>query len=163
MRTEYELDAVDGELRIFVEPESSTWCCVGTRAQIEAGGVLPHGVEWSSLVGAEWVSGQLRYTLSGGLRKKGLSPEHSVWRLRCECECQGFNGNAIKHAKRELDRLMFEDSSAGLVQFWERCRRAEAAAADCAFQKFLGNVMPRRARRASAPECLVARRQEIQQ
>lgn len=163
MRIQYHLDAADAEMRIFVEPESSTWTIVGTRMQIEAEGVLPLGVEWSKLVGTQWTAGELRFTLSGGLRKKGASPESWLWRLSCECQCQGFNGPAIKHAKRELDRLIFEDSAAGLVQLRKRCQLAESAAADHAFQGFLGKVIHPRVSRTPVTVSVLANSREVRQ
>lgn len=156
----YEPQA-ERELRIDLRPYGwHMWEFEGTRAQLEAEGVIPPGTEWPA-TGAravEWKAGPLKFSMHR-TRPPGLKGPMRLWisgdwwRLRCEPvnRLDGWQQQEAE-AERELRRVRYFKSPAGQRALHVECQRRYAADRDAAFQAFKalvpGLIPPRRGRRA---------------
>lgn len=151
------------ELKIDLRPYGwAMWEFEGTRALLEAEGVIPPGTEWpASGAGAvKWEAGPLEFRLHR-TRPPGLKGPMRLWvngdwwSLRCE----QINGpdhmqQRLIDMRRAVEREAYHQSPAGQRQWDEQWCRRHAADSDKAFQAFKalvpGLIPPRRGRRPVA-------------
>lgn len=152
-------NACTAELRIELQPRASTARMFGTRAALEAEGLVPPDVQWpQGRRLAKWQAGPFQWTLSRA-RPEGLKGPQSQW----------IHGDWWVLASRPADTTMYFDRRMQLMQAemlyeWRRrtwgghCDRAAhrqaycAARGDADFQRFKAGVLPpsRRDGRAAA-------------
>ena len=136
---------VERELTIDLRPYGwQLWELLGTRAQLEAEGVIPAATEWPA-TGArmvEWTTGRLRFALHR-TRPEGLKGPVRLWAngdwwsLRCEpVNAPAIGQQRLIDMQRALDRAVYQQSPAGQREWSEQGRRGEAARRDKAFQTF---------------------------
>lgn len=132
------------EMRVIIRPlRLNFWEYEGTRAQLEAEGVIPADTRWPDGTQAVyWEDGRF----SWGLRRKrpeGLKGPMKLWTrgdwwvLRCDL----LNGpdlamRRILDKKRELELVIYQNSPAGIREAYARSERVRDAARDIAFQHF---------------------------
>ena len=140
------------ELKIHIYKRSfGFWEYEGTRAQLEAEGVIPPGTQWPQ--GKQplfWNHGGLRYWLRR-TRPEGVKGPMSVWTsgdwwfLRCDTphdiNCADWR---IKQKARELAQEIHAQTPAGRREWNERFSRYWAAHSDAAFQAFKATLLPQR-------------------
>lgn len=138
-----------GEFTVYFSPKLEFWEYFGTRAQLEAEGVIPLDTEWPD--GAQscfWDVGRYRYWLRR-IRPEGIKGPMSVWTsgnwwsLRCTYG-SGMSGAVlyILEKQRALAKALDDFSPAGQRArdaLWQRYR---AANADKAFQAFKAAILP---------------------
>ncbi len=127
------------------------WNLYGTRAQLEAEGVLPAKVEWPA--GAKrhiWEAGDLNFILCRS-RPAGMKGPKSVWIngdwwfLGCyKNDAPGYAEKIILEKQRELERVRYEQSPEGKRLWSERYWKCRKAADDSAYQTFRDKLIPRR-------------------
>jgi len=140
----------ESELKVYISTHSfGFWEYEGTRAQLEAEGVIPPSTEWPQ--GKQplfWNQGGLRFWLQRA-RPEGTKGPMSVWasgdwwRLRCdspnEFHCADWR---IKQKARELAQAIYDQSPQGQREWHERFNRHWAAQKDAAFQAFKNAFIP---------------------
>ena len=138
------------ELKIHIYKRSfEFWEYEGTRAQLEAEGVIPPSIEWPQ--GKQplfWNQGGLRFWLQRA-RPEGTKGPMSVWasgdwwRLRCDTphdiHCADWR---IKQKARELAQAIYDQSPQGQRQWRELFNRYWAAQKDAGFQAFKTTFIP---------------------
>ncbi|MFM0020886.1 hypothetical protein [Paraburkholderia azotifigens] len=134
---DHELD----ELRI--EINQYDWAeYIGSRAQLEAEGIIPKGTEWpTGKRTVQWASGPLRFWLRRrrpdgmkGPAKLWLEGDH--WFLRIDrANVSGWDG-VIRRKTRELKEVLYRNSNEGQRHFTEIWTRYEAACDDKRYQTF---------------------------
>ena len=140
------------ELKIHIYKRSfEFWEYEGTRAQLEAEGVIPPGTEWPQ--GRQnhfWSHGGLRFWLSR-TRPEGTKGPMSVWStgdwwcLRCDTPYDGNYADwRIKQKARELAQAIYAQTPAGRREWNECFSRYWAAHSDAAFQAFKATLLPQR-------------------
>lgn len=139
------------ELKINISTRSfSYWEYEGTRARLEAEGVIPPGTEWPQ--GKKevcWSSGRLRFRL-GRTRAEWVKGPMSVWtsgdwwRLRCDAPSDIICADwRVKQKARELAQAIYDRSPEGQREWHERFNRYWATQKDAAFQAFKVALLPR--------------------
>lgn len=142
----------ESELKVYISTRSfGFWEYEGTRAQLEAEGVIPPSTEWPQ--GKQplfWNQGGLRFWLQRA-RPEGTKGPMSVWasgdwwRLRCdspnEFHCADWR---IKQKARELAQEIHAQTPQGKSQWHSQFSRYLAARKDAAFQHFKATVLPQR-------------------
>ncbi|WP_042421038.1 hypothetical protein [Comamonas granuli] len=125
------------------------WEYEGTRAQLEAEGVIPPGTVWpQGKQKVEWCSGGASYWL-GRKRPDGIKGPMSVWItgdwwcLRSTCLEDAWS---IRQKRLEIARALYELSPEGCLVRAERLARYFEASQDSAFQAFKAAVVPQRKR-----------------
>lgn len=123
----------------------------GSRAQLEAEGIVPAGTEWPEGDRCvKWEQGHLKFRL-GRTRPKGMKGPMKVWlagdywNLRWERKVQPDHGTReIMEKKAELKAEIFRQSiegqrqrNANLNNYWKACD-------DKAFQAFKNAIIPQR-------------------
>lgn len=140
------------ELKVYISTRSfGFWEYKGTRAQLEAEGVIPSGAQWPQ--GKRllfWSQGGLCFWLQRA-RPEGTKGPMSVWasgdwwRLRCrtsnDINCADWR---IKQKARELAQAIYDQSPQGKSEWHERFSRYWAAHSDAAFQAFKATLLPQR-------------------
>ena len=140
------------ELKVYISTHSfGFWEYEGTRAQLEAEGVIPPGTQWPQ--GKQplfWSQGGLRFWLQRA-RPEGAKGPMSVWtsgdwwRLRCDTpndiNCADWR---IKQKARELAQAIYDQSPQGRREWSERFNHYWAAHSDAAFQAFKATLLPQR-------------------
>lgn len=134
------------ELQIEFSTDSH-WTARGTRAQLEAAGLVPDGVNWpESTDGVQWTTGNLLFSLwrdrfKASRRSKKAQPQGDFWMLRC-----WRNDRRLHHVEieirahiRAIEELRRSDTKAGR----ERFDRYLTAELDDAFMAFMKAVLPR--------------------
>ncbi len=152
------------ELRISIRPmRLNFWEYEGTRAQLEAEGVIPSGTAWpDGGQSVEWEIGRVRFGLRR-CRPEWLKGPMRLW-VTGDWWClrgQLRNGpdylrSQIIDKERELQALMFQHSATGRRQWHEQWNRFQAAQRDARFQAFKALVPgllppPRKPRRKARP------------
>lgn len=151
----------DLELVVSLRPRGwQMWEFEGTRAQLEAEGVIPPGTAWpaTGARGVEWTSGPLKFGL-WRTRPPGLKGPMRLWingdwwSLRCEpISAPHYLEQRVIDARRKLQEEAYQASAAGQRAWREEYRRRCEADRDKAFQAFKtqvpGLIPPRRGRRA---------------
>lgn len=141
------------ELKVGIYTASfGYWEFKGSRAQLEAEGVIPPGTEWPQ--GKRvlyWNQGRLRFWL-GRARPDGVKGPMSVWAsgdwwfVRCDIPDDIANpgGWRIQQKARELAQEIHAQTPAGRREWNERFSRYWAAHSDAAFQAFKAALLPGR-------------------
>lgn len=141
------------ELKIHIYKRSfEFWEYEGTRAQLEAEGVIPPSTEWPQ--GKRvlyWNQGRLRFWL-GRARPDGVKGPMSVWAsgdwwfVRCDIPDDIANpgGWRIQQKARELAQEIHAQTPAGRREWNERFNRYWAAQKDAGFQAFKTTFIPQR-------------------
>lgn len=131
----------------------------GSRAMLEAEGLIPHGTEWPDAFDSrEWKAGQFRYWLRR-IRPEGAKGARNDfididwWFVRLDLINEmSHRDRLIVLKKKELEREILANSPEGEMQR----KRASRAAADEKFQAFKalipGLIEPRRTRRPKTVE-----------
>lgn len=151
------------ELTVELNPYGCDfWEYQGTRAQLEAEGVIPAAVEWpaTGVRSVEWQDGRMRFSLrrirpawlKGPMR---LWVNGDWWALRCDLiGGPDTSQRRLIRMRRDVEREAYRQSPAGQRAWDELWRRFRAAERDSAFQVFKARVPgltpPRRGRRAGA-------------
>lgn len=136
------------ELQVVVRPHKlNAWEYRGSRAQLEAEGVIPAETEWPD--GARrllWDDGRFRWCLSR-VRPEGLKGPMSLWssgdwwNLRCEVmNGPDYATQRILDMRRELAKELYRQSTAGQREWSINWRRYWAAVEDEAFHAFKARV-----------------------
>lgn len=149
------------ELKIDLRPYGwQRWDFEGTRAQLEAEGVIPPGTVWPE-TGTKpvcWTAGPLKYHLQRK-RPDGMKGPMRLWVngdwwcLVCTpAKGEDVLQQSVNEARRELERLTRLQTPEGQRAVNRLCARAAKADFDSAFQAFKalvpGLVPPRRGGRA---------------
>jgi hypothetical protein len=137
------------------------WEYEGTRAQIEAEGIVPEGSQWPTAeqgaAEVQWEERGLRFSLRR-TRPDGMKGPMSLWlrgdwwRLRCDRGeyRSGFEIRADR-LRRELAQLEYENSREGQQARFIAFKRIMAAKEDAAFQALLVGVLPERKKPGKKP------------
>lgn len=154
--------ATERELNVMIRPHQlDFWEYEGTRAQLEAEGVIPPETEWPK--GADslrWEAGRFDYWLRR-VRPDGVKGPMSIWvngdcwRLRCEFkDTPDFASRCILQKKLELAKELHHHTPAGQREWETRWAAYWKASKDEAFQAFKalipGLVPPKRGRKPKA-------------
>ncbi|AZG10825.1 hypothetical protein EGT29_24685 [Pigmentiphaga sp. H8] len=146
------------ELVICINPHRTGFAeFVGTRAMLEAEGVLPEKVIWpDGFDGKCWNDGQFRYWLRRQRPKGAKGPRKAFqgvdwWMLRWEpVNGPDFRERELAEKKKELEDMIYLRSPAGIRESGIASERYWAAVDDKKFQAFKtcipGWVKPRRGR-----------------
>jgi len=154
-------DAGGSDLKVSIRPyKLDFWEYEGTRAQLEAEGVIPPGTEWpEGALDQRWEAGRFRYWLRR-CRPDGMKGPMKLWTsgdwwcLRCDL----LNGpdhatRSILEKKRELATELYRHSAAGQREWNAQLNLYWKAQEDKAFQAFKSIFVPERkkpARKAKA-------------
>lgn len=138
------------ELRIEIRPYDLDLAeYYGTRAQLEAEGVIPKDTEWPRAAAAlRWECGKfvflLRRARPDGMRgPMKLWIEGDWWCLRWELIDQPDHGTReIKRKARELEEAVYRASAAGQRERAAQWGRLQEARHDKAFQRLKALVVP---------------------
>lgn len=138
------------ELRIEIRPYDLDLAeYYGTRAQLEAEGVIPKNTEWPRAAAElRWECGKFVFLLHrarpDGMRgPKKLWVEGDWWCLRWELINQPDHGTReIKRKARELEEAVYRASAAGRREWDAQWGRLQAARQDMAFQCFKDLLVP---------------------
>lgn len=118
----------------------------GARAQLEAEGIIPEGMEWP--VGKDSVHWQAK-GLEFWLRRRRPSDmkgpmklwlEGDYWELSFSPIGQRYWDSLLRQKARELNEMLFEQSEEGRRRWHATLQRVEIAAKDKGFQAFLAKV-----------------------
>lgn len=157
---EVNLDGQGREMRVLVRPHGlSLWEYQGSRAQLEAEGVIPAKTEWpEGSRTLRWEDGRFRWSLSR-TRPEGLKGPKTLWtsgdwwNLRCDL----LNGPdpatlRLQEKRRELAEELYRQSTAGQREWNAHWMRYCASFDDMAFQAFKAKIPgltpPKRCRKA---------------
>lgn len=127
------------------------WQYEGTRAQLEAEGVIPPDTQWPQ--GKKclwWTEGRLRFRLCR-TRPNGAKGSASVWAqadwwcLHCQTTTDPNPvAGRIQALASEMAKAIHESTPAGHREWFERFNRYQASRADKAFQGFMAALLPQR-------------------
>ncbi|MEI2676503.1 MAG: hypothetical protein V9G29_00760 [Burkholderiaceae bacterium] len=158
------LGARDLSVVFFKASAFEFWEYHGTRAQLEAEGVIPKGSAWPKGDGRlDWEDARFRWSLRR-TRPEGLKGPKKLWvggdwwALRCDVldRLDRVAARRIAEKKAELAAEIHRQSAAGQRETMARVERVFKAQRDRAFQVFKsaipGLVAPRRARKPKAAE-----------
>jgi len=148
------------ELKVIIRPYNMDyWRFEGTRAQLEAEGVLPPDVVWPE--GDQlyrWKSGRSQFVLCR-MRPEGIRGPKRVWTsgdwwsVRCEYDyALSEDARTVLQKERELAEVRYRLSPAGKRQSDAEWRRHWAAHTDKAFQAFKATFMPIRKKPGRKPK-----------
>lgn len=148
------------EMTIDLRPYGwARWEFEGTRAQLEAEGVIPPATHWpADARWVEWIAGPLKFHLRR-TRPPGLKGPMRLWVngdwwcLHCDqVNAPDHLQQRVIDARRKLQEEAYRASPAGQRAWSEEYRRRREADRDRAFQAFKasvpGLIPPRRGRRA---------------
>lgn len=162
-----------GDLRIEFCPTMETAYYTGTRAQLEAEGLIPQPARWpQGRCVAQWERGPLHFSLSRtkpeGATGRAKEWEAADWWTVRVSRSGGHRQTVVRTKMRELERALHEASHAGEREFYSLWRRSMAARDDARFQSALSAMLPpgvkkapaRRGRPAKAPNTRATAEQE---
>lgn len=130
-------------MTVFMRPRLREWEYRGTRAQIEAEGIIPTGTPWpEGSSTTQWVSGRLIYWLFRLGKSQGSDDD--CWSLRCRFGDFMDKGRLIAAKQRDLQYEMFLKSEAGQRYRKNLIKSHSAARRDKAFQAFKALILPER-------------------
>ncbi|RRS03218.1 hypothetical protein EIP75_16125 [Aquabacterium soli] len=126
----------------------SFWEMRGSRAQLEAEGVVPEGAEWPR-GGARlfWQTGEFRYVLRR-TRPEGLKgpmrlwTNGDLWVLRCHLANPDHDARELAEKRKALADELHRQSHDGFIQLHCFGVRVREAAADSGFQAFKARLLP---------------------
>lgn len=151
------------ELVVVIRPRGLLfWSYEGTRAQLEAEGVIPADLQWPlpehGRHAVHWELGRQRFTLCR-TRPADLKGPMSAWirgdwwELRCDLlGAPSYMEQQLLDAKRELARAQYRQSPEGQRAFDAHWARYWPAQKDAAFQAMLRRIVPQPARRSTRGE-----------
>lgn len=153
-------DVGESGLKVCIRPyKLDFWEYEGTRAQLEAEGVIPPGTEWPELAQDQrWEAGRFRYWLRR-CRPDGMKGPMKLWTsgdwwcLRCDL----LNGpdhatRSILEKKAELVAELYRHSAAGQREWNAQWNLYWKAREDKAFQAFKSIFMPERKKPGRKPK-----------
>jgi len=123
----------------------------GSRAQLEAEGVIPAGTEWpEGQQSVSWEQGLLSFSLKR-TRPEGMKGPMKLWiagdywNLRWERKVMpGRAARAIAEKSMELAKVIYDESPEGRRAYSARFELYWAAYKDKAFQAFKNTIIPER-------------------
>jgi hypothetical protein len=136
-----------GDLRIEFCPTYETAHYTGTRAQLEAEGLIPQPARWpQGRCSVQWERGSLHFSLRR-TKPEGVTGRVKEWEAAdwwtVRVSRVGSHRQTLVRAKmRELERALHEASHAGEQAFYEQWRRSCAARDDARFQAMLSAMLP---------------------
>jgi hypothetical protein len=147
-RAEPVVAARNTELLIRIRPHRlHYWDYEGTRAQLEAEGVIPPGTAWpESKESIQWIAGRFTYCLRR-TRPEGLKGPMKLWTrgdwwlLRCTVTGVTLAEVRIEDQKRELERALHLQTPHGRAEQcagWERYFKTRE---DAAYQRFMARIV----------------------
>ncbi|WP_154671176.1 hypothetical protein [Paraburkholderia mimosarum] len=152
-RTEQSTPSADRELQIRIDIERYTEY-KGTRAQLEAEGIIPPDLEWpEGGRDTEWTSGQTEYVLCR-CRPDGLRGPNSVWlRGNYDCwmlrifpgGCADVINSQIRLKLREVHRALYFRSAEGQAcstRTWQAAAKAHTDERFQAFKALIPGLVP---------------------
>lgn len=136
---------------------------VGSRAMLEAEGIIPAGTKWPEAYSdLRWRDGEFDYWLKRKRPVVGKGPRSSFadcdwWVLRWELtNAPSVAEISIRLKQQALEKEIYRQSSAGQAEFSKRWNRYREATADERFQTFKalipGIARPKRNRRPKKSE-----------
>lgn len=138
----------ESELSIIIRPHDVSICkYIGTRAQLEAEGIIPAGTTWPERnQKIRWRNGEILFCLSA-MRRKAIAPNSEdriyidQWCLRMELYDgpSGFD-DAIARKKKELQAMIYAGSAKGMAESEKRFRQYITAQDDKAFTAFKASI-----------------------
>lgn len=144
------------EMVVWMARDHGFWEYHGTRAQLEAEGVIPPSMVWPvGKNGRHWETAGYYWGLRR-IRPEGLKGPMKLWingdwwSVRCEPTVRTDRALRIADMKRALDHAIFMESPAGKAALRVHWARTDAMREDKAFQRFkalipaLSPVQPRR-------------------
>jgi len=135
----------------------------GTRAALEAEGVIPAGAKWpKDFDDLDWEDDKCRYSLRR-TRPEGVKGQHKQfldvdwWRLRCNpINAKPADVRSVERKAKELADIIYSQSGKGQAEWHEQWKRHWEAKKDEKFQAFKalipGLVRPKRGRRPKNAE-----------
>jgi hypothetical protein len=158
--TTYTTPTPPNDLIVISDPSGFDFIeFIGTRAMLEAEGVIPAGTEWpQGYDRAYWTAGKFDYTLvrerpEGAKGPRKLFADCDWWCVRWTL-CQRPHPAALAIAAKEkaLEDEIYRQSPKGRAEWIARWERFSEAEHDAKFQAFKasipGLVRPKRGRRA---------------
>jgi hypothetical protein len=159
-----EVATLDGDLRdlvIQMSPEYGSCSYTGTRAALEAEGIIPAGTEWpTGFIDGEWDAGHFRFWLKrtrpdGAKGPRKIFAECDWWYLYWrKIDDISWEDRAIARKTKELKATAYWYSERGRRERCAQFERFYAARDDQRFQAFKaripGLVRPRRGRKAKS-------------
>lgn len=147
------------ELRVVIRPyKLDFWEYHGTRAQLEAEGVIPANTEWPERSQSlYWDDGRLRWSLCR-TRPEGLKGPMKLWtsgdwwNLRCDRLNLDHATQRILTKRRELAKELYRQSAAGQREWDLSWSRYWEAHQDKAFQAFKSLFVPARKKPGRNPK-----------
>ncbi len=130
----------------------------GSRAQLEAEGIIPAGTEWpEGQQSVCWEQGLLSFSLKR-TRPEGMKGPMKLWiagdywNLRWERKVRPDCGTrAIMDKRAELAKVVYSESPEGRLAYNARFELYLAAYKDKAFQAFKNTLIPKRQRKPVLP------------
>lgn len=159
-----------GELKIIISLGLSFCMYVGTRAHLDAEGVIPVGTKWPD--GFSWVSWEangLRFRLvrerpEGAKGPRRVFLDCDNWCLRMDVQGRSVADAVIKHKADNLAQYIHGQTPAGQAEFFRQCELYYAACNDEKFQAFKalipGLIPPSRKRRGHPSNASATQSQE---
>ena len=158
--TTYTSPAPSDDLIVICDPGHSDYSeFIGTRAMLEAEGVIPEKTVWPQRYDrAYWTAGKFDYTLvrvrpEGAKGPRKLFADCDWWCVRCELRQRPTPAAlAIAAKEKALNDEIYRQTPQGRAEWDERWRRFFEAEKDEKYQAFKaripGLVRPKRGRRA---------------
>jgi hypothetical protein len=149
------------DLVIQMSPEYGSCSYTGTRAALEAEGIIPAGTEWPiGFIDLEWDAGQFRFLLrrfrpDGAKGPRKIFAECDWWNLYWKkIDGISWEDRAIARKTKELKATVYWYSEHGQRERYAQSERFYAARRDQRFQAFKalipGLVRSRRGRKAES-------------
>lgn len=141
-------DIWEREMRVVIRPYAmDVWEYRGSRAHLEAEGVIPAKTEWpEGCAILHWEDDRFRWVL-GRVRPQGLKGPKKLWASGdwWSLYCHQLNGpdpatRRLLHRKRELAEEIYRQSVAGQRERRAKLNRYFATFEDKAFQAFKANI-----------------------
>lgn len=140
-----------GDLRIVCRPYNNfAWEFHGTRAQLEAEGVIPPSTVWpqSGTAVVSWIVGRalltLRRTRPPGVKGPArLWQQADWWYLRSDLQDPpSYEAQRIEELRAALDDALWRTTPEGRRALGQRWARRHAAQQDPYFRAFLARITP---------------------
>ncbi|MFM0013719.1 hypothetical protein [Paraburkholderia sediminicola] len=152
---------VPGDLIIEMSPKFGSCSYYGSRALLEAEGVIPSGTEWPiGFTSVKWDAGQFHFRLmrtrpDGAKGHRKIFAECDWWQLWWhKINDISWEDRAIARKTKELKDILYRHSERGKKEWSARYQLFYAAGKDQRFQAFKtlipGLVRPKRGRKAAS-------------
>ena len=151
-------DLGSSAIKVCIRPyKLDFWEYEGTRALLEAEGVIPPGTEWpEGTHDRRWEAGRFSYWLrrcrpDGMKGPKNIWSSGDYWCLRCDLiDGPPLATRRIREKRAELAAELYWNSAAGQRESNARWDMYLKASKDKAFQRFKALVLPERKPKAQA-------------